>query len=71
MSGRGRGGRGGGRGGVAKTFSKEQLNSMGASISDMPGPVTQPPPLFPPLNRKPVPINVYSKTNVNVCKFNI
>lgn len=58
MSGRGRGGRGG-RGGVTKTFSKEQLSSMGATGSDMvPGPVTQPPPLFPPMNRKPVAITV-------------
>lgn len=58
MSARGRGGRGG-RGGSSRTFNKEQLSSLGISGSDViPGPVTQPPPLYPPLDRKPVPLAV-------------
>ncbi|KAJ8925497.1 hypothetical protein NQ315_009335 [Exocentrus adspersus] len=56
MSGRGRGGRG--RGGSAKSFNKEQLTALGVGAKELlPGPVTQPPPLYPLLNRKPVPLN--------------
>lgn len=52
MAGRGRGR--GGRGGTS-SFSREQLNSMGFSASEaLPTVVTQPPPLYPPLERKPV-----------------
>lgn len=59
MSGRGRGGRGGRGGGANKSFSREQLNSMGVTSSDvLPVPVTQPPPLYPVLNRKPVALTV-------------
>lgn len=58
MSGRGRGGRGG-RGGVTKSFNREQLNALGVGSNEaLPGPVTQPPPLYPLLDRRPVPINV-------------
>lgn len=59
MSGRGRGGRGA-RGGSSKTFSKEQLNAMGAGNNEVPSIVTQPPPLYPILDRKPLPLNVSS-----------
>lgn len=56
MSGRGRGR---GRGGSKQQFTKEQLNTLGISKNDvLPGPVTQPPPLYPLLNRKPVPLTV-------------
>ncbi|XP_071053814.1 DNA-directed RNA polymerase III subunit RPC7-like [Onthophagus taurus] len=55
MAGRGRGR--GGRGGNSKSFSRDQLASIGAGTNDLiPGPVTQPPPLYPPLNRQPVPV---------------
>lgn len=54
MSGRGRG-RGGGRGGANKSFNKEQLSALGVGATEVaPGPVTQPPALYPPLERKPV-----------------
>lgn len=57
MSGRGRGR--GGRGGVNKSFNKEQLSALGVGGGELtPGPVTQPPPLYPPLERKPVPLVV-------------
>ncbi|XP_018578560.1 DNA-directed RNA polymerase III subunit RPC7-like [Anoplophora glabripennis] len=57
MSGRGRGGRGG-RGGNTKSFNREQLNALGVGGNEvLPGPVTQPPPLYPLLDRRPVPIN--------------
>ncbi|KAJ8967391.1 hypothetical protein NQ314_002897 [Rhamnusium bicolor] len=57
MSGRGRGGRGG-RGGTAKSFNKEQLNAMGVTGNEvLPGPVSQPPALYPMLERRPVPLN--------------
>lgn len=56
MSGRGRGGRGG-RGGATKTFNREQLTSLGVGSKELiPGPVLQPPPLYPILERRPVPI---------------
>lgn len=56
MSGRGRGR---GRGGSNKSFTKEQLSSLGGGASDIiPGPVTQPPPVYPFLERKPLPILV-------------
>lgn len=59
MSGRGRGGRGGGRG-AKQTFTKEQLNTLGITNNEvLPGPVTHPPPLYPLLNRKPVPFTVW------------
>lgn len=60
MAGRG-GARGrGGRGGLSKSFNKEQLAAMGAASATeiLPGPVTQPPPLYPLLDRKPVPLVV-------------
>nr|XP_023020993.1 DNA-directed RNA polymerase III subunit RPC7 [Leptinotarsa decemlineata]XP_023020994.1 DNA-directed RNA polymerase III subunit RPC7 [Leptinotarsa decemlineata] len=61
MSGRGRGGRGG-RGGVTKTFTKDQLTAMGiASNEALPGPVLEPPPLYPPLKRRPVPLEQSSE----------
>lgn len=57
--GRGRGGRGGSSN---RTFNKEQLSSLGISGADVaPGPVTQPPPLYPPLDRKPVPLTVHTE----------
>lgn len=57
MGGRGRGR--GGRGGAKQSFSREQLSSMGISGNEvLPGPVTQPPMLFPMLARKPVPLTV-------------
>lgn len=49
-----RGGRGG-RGGSATSYSREQLTSLGVSNNEaVPGPVLQPPPLYPMLERKPV-----------------
>lgn len=57
MSGRGRGGRGG-RGGSSKTFTKEQLNALGAGTNEIPSIVTQPPPLYPLLDRRPIPLTV-------------
>lgn len=57
MSGRGRGR--GGRGGSSKGFNKEQLTALGVGGGEVvPGPVTQPPALYPPLERKPVPLVV-------------
>lgn len=57
MSGRGRG-RGGG-GAVSKGFSKEQINALGINLGELKSThVNQPPPLYPPLERKPVPIVV-------------
>lgn len=57
MSGRGRGGRGGGYG--KQTFTKEQLSTLGITNNEvLPGPVTHPPQLYPMLNRKPVPFTV-------------
>lgn len=62
MSGRGRGGRGG-RGGASKSFNREQLSSMGlAPNENLPGPVTQPPPLYPILDHRPVPLQVKQTT---------
>lgn len=67
MSGRGRG-RGGRGGGVNKSFNKEQLSALGVGSGEViPGSVIQPPPLYPPLERKPVPLvvsfNLQKKTN--------
>lgn len=58
MSGRGRGR--GGRGGAGGTsLNREQLNSIGVLPGEnLPGPITEPPPLYPPLNRKPLPLRV-------------
>lgn len=60
------GGRGRGRGrGASSSFSREQLNSMGFSASEtLPSVVTQPPPLYPPLERKAVPLTVSSSRNI-------
>lgn len=67
MSGRGRG-RGGRGGSSNRTFNKEQLSSLGISGTDViPGPVTQPPPLYPPLDRKPVPLTVNIVQNRVLC----
>lgn len=57
MSGRGRGGRGG-RGGSTKAFTKEQLNALGASNNEVPSIVTQPPPVYPLLDKRPLPLTV-------------
>lgn len=58
MSGRGRG-RGARGGGANKSFNKEQLSALGVGGGDVvPGSVTQPPPVYPPLERKPVPLLV-------------
>ncbi|CAH1975916.1 unnamed protein product [Acanthoscelides obtectus] len=55
MAGRGRGR--GGRGGATRTFNREQLSQMGITSNEtLPGPVTQPPPLYPLMDRKPVPL---------------
>lgn len=63
MSGRGRG-RGGRGGGVNKSFNNEQLTALGVGGGEVvPGPVTQPPPLYPPLERKPVPLVVSNKNS--------
>ncbi|XP_044263740.1 DNA-directed RNA polymerase III subunit RPC7-like [Tribolium madens] len=61
----GRGGRGGrGRGGISKSFNREQLNAMGIVGNEvLPGPVTQPPPLYPLLDRHPVPLNPSVETD--------
>lgn len=62
MSGRGRGGRGGGRGGVAKSLNREQLNSLGVTSNELiPGPVTQPPPIYPFIGKHPVSLVVKYK----------
>ncbi|XP_050296255.1 DNA-directed RNA polymerase III subunit RPC7-like [Anthonomus grandis grandis] len=55
---RGRGGgRGGGRGAMNKSFNREQLNAMGIANNEMlPTLVTQPPPLFPLMERHPIPL---------------
>lgn len=50
MGSRGRGGGGRGRGRASLSFNVEQ---MGLTQESLPGPVLQPPPLFPPLNFKP------------------
>lgn len=57
MSARGRGGRGG-RGGQTKSFTKDQLNAIGASTNEVPSLVTQPPPLYPILDKRPIPLTV-------------
>ncbi|XP_065169061.1 DNA-directed RNA polymerase III subunit RPC7 [Atheta coriaria] len=59
-----RGGRGGGRGrGTNKSFSREQLSSLGVGNNEvLPGPVTQPPPLFPVLDHKPIGLNITIET---------
>lgn len=67
MAGRGRGR---GRGGTS-TFSREQLNSMGFSASEaLPAVVTAPPPLFPPLERKPVHLTVSHLYKIYLNEFN-
>ncbi|CAH1133602.1 unnamed protein product [Ceutorhynchus assimilis] len=53
--GRGRGARGG-RGGLTRTFNREQLTAMGIINEAAPTLVTQPPPLFPLLEHRPLPI---------------
>nr|CAH7760176.1 unnamed protein product [Callosobruchus chinensis] len=59
MSGRGRGR---GRGGATRTFNREQLSQMGVTSNEtLPGPVTQPPPLYPLMDRKPVPLTQSSE----------
>lgn len=61
MAGRGRGGggagRGRGRGGMS--FNVEELGF--GSGEALPGPVLQPPPLYPPLERQPVPLKCGSE----------
>lgn len=57
MSGRGRGGRGG-RGGTTKSFTKEQLTTLCAGTTETPSLVTQPPPLYPILDKRPLPLTV-------------
>lgn len=60
------GGRGRGRGrGALSSFSREQLDYMGAAgnNAEQIRPVTQPPPLYPLLDSKPVPLNVRN-TNI-------
>lgn len=53
MAGRGRGG-GRGRGRAAMSFNVEQLGfSAGEAL---PGPVLQPPPIYPPMENRPVPL---------------
>lgn len=53
MAGRGRGG-GRGRGRAAMSFSVEQLGfSPGEAL---PGPVLQPPPIYPPMENRPIPL---------------
>lgn len=61
------GGRGRGRGrGSSSSFSREQLSSMGFNASEaLPTVVTQPPPLYPPLERKPVPLTVGKLISIN------
>lgn len=55
--GRGRGGRGGGM-----SMNREQLSAIGVGVGEaLPGPITEPPPLFPLLNRKPVPLTVSNR----------
>lgn len=58
---RGRGGGRGGRGGATKSFNREQLNAMGVSSNEtLPTLVTQPPALFPLMERHPVPLMLNS-----------
>lgn len=60
------GGRGRGRGrGGSSSFSREQLDYMGAGGpgEQLPGPVTQPPPLYPTLENKAVPLVSTKDTN--------
>ncbi|XP_063233792.1 DNA-directed RNA polymerase III subunit RPC7-like [Bacillus rossius redtenbacheri] len=61
MAGRGRGGRGGGRGRVSMSFSTEQLG-FGAGEA-LPGPTLQPPPVFPPMVNRPVPLQTSPETD--------
>lgn len=57
MTGKGRGGRGG-RGGVSKSLNRDQLISLGVGTKELiPGPVLQPPMLYPILEKRPVPLN--------------
>lgn len=64
MTGKGRGGRGG-RGGVSKSLNRDQLISLGVGTKELiPGPVLQPPMLYPILEKRPVPLNV------NMCIIN-
>ncbi|CAH1110915.1 unnamed protein product [Psylliodes chrysocephalus] len=59
-----RGGRGG-RGGVSKSLNRDQLISLGVGTKELiPGPVLQPPMLYPILEKRPVPLNV------NMCIIN-
>ncbi|XP_076266989.1 RNA polymerase III subunit G [Rhynchophorus ferrugineus] len=60
---RGRGGRGG-RGGSNKTFTRDQLNDLGIGAKDaIPAMVTQPPPLYPLMDRKPLPFTPSVETD--------
>lgn len=64
MSRGGRGGGRGGRGGMNRSFNREQLAAMGVANNEMlPTLVTQPPPLFPLLERHPVPLTQSIETD--------
>lgn len=60
--GRGGGGRGGGsagRGGFSRSLNHDQLTALGVNPAELTlGPVSQPPPLFPMLERRPMPLEV-------------
>lgn len=61
---RGRGGRGGRGGAANKSFTRDQLNDLGVGNKDaLPSLVTQPPSLYPPLERKPVPFTPSLETD--------
>ncbi|KAH1000818.1 hypothetical protein HUJ04_013103 [Dendroctonus ponderosae] len=49
-------GRGGGRGGLSRSFNKEQLSALGVANNEMPILVTQPPSVYPLMERRPVPL---------------
>lgn len=61
MSARGRGR--GGRGGNTKSFTKEQLNAIGAATNEVPSLVTQPPSLYPIFDKRPIPLTVSKVLN--------
>jgi len=61
---RGRGGARGGRGGAIKSFNRDQLSAMGVlSNETLPTLVTQPPPLYPLMERHPVPLTQSLETD--------
>lgn len=50
------GGRGGGR--ATTSLTQEQLSALGINAKEMQNVITAPPPIFPTLKSKPVPLEV-------------